>query len=249
MRKSVARRVWKVLKKDGAPAEVATPSITITKREDVSNEMATETSGSASGTTSASGGDTRDAAGMTKTFSMIYGLNNLLAESGGKSYRVAATVVGGGKDGMMLVLQDRAEELAARSRLRWLFFGCAMGGLILVGAASLFLSRRAVRPVEASIERQRAFVAAASHELRTPVAALRANAEVLKDADLGEFAPFLESIEQESLRMDLLVSDLTDLARADAGKLSFLASWWMYRKRPVKPSTRCARLRSVSALN
>lgn len=201
--------------------EPIAPSITITKRDGVSNAVAAE-AGPVLDTASVGIGGTPDAAGMTKSFSFVYGLNNLLVESGGKSYRVAATVVSGGKDGMMLVLQDRAEELAARSRLRWLFFGCAMGGLILVGAASLFLSRRAVRPVEASIERQRAFVAAASHELRTPVAALRANAEVLKDAELGEFAPFLESIEQESLRMGLLVSDLTDLARADAGKLSFL---------------------------
>ena len=156
-----------------------------------------------------------------QTVTMIYGIPNLLVDTGDKSYRVAATVLRGEKSGLMLVLQDRSEELAARSRLRWLFLGCAMGGLLLVGAASLFLSRRAIRPVEASIEQQRAFVAAASHELRTPVAALRANAEVLKDAELGEFAPFLESIEQESIRIGRLVSDLTDLARADAGKLSF----------------------------
>ena len=159
--------------------------------------------------------------GEAQTVSIAYGFPNLLVDAGGKSYRVSATVINGDKGAMLLVLQDRAEELAARSRLRWLFLGCAMGGLILVGGASLFLSKRAVRPVEASIEQQRAFVAAASHELRTPVAALRANAEVLKDAELGEFSPFLESIEQESIRMGRLVSDLTDLARADAGKLSF----------------------------
>jgi signal transduction histidine kinase len=62
-------------------------------------------------------------------------------------------------------------------------------------------------------------VAAASHELRTPVAALRANAEVLQDAPLGDFKPFLGSILDESERMSRLVADLMHLARADAGEL------------------------------
>ena len=135
-------------------------------------------------------------------------------------YRIAASVVGEEEPGnVLLVMQDRTEELAARDRLRWIFALCVAAGLFLIVLGSQFLSSRAIRPVEQSIRQQQAFVAAASHELRTPVAALRANAEVLQDAPLGDYAPFLSSILDESERMSRLVADLLHLARADAGEL------------------------------
>lgn len=140
----------------------------------------------------------------------------------GIQYRGELPVVSaqGDKVEVLMVLQDRTAELQARDGLRWLFFGCALGGLVLIGAASLYLSARSIRPVEQSIRRQREFVAAASHELRTPVAAVRANAEVLADAALGEYAPYLSAIEEEGQRMTHLVTDLMDLARADADGLA-----------------------------
>jgi len=146
-------------------------------------------------------------------------LPNLLLGDGGDSYRASTILSLGRPIQQVTVLQNRADELATMGRLRWLFFGCVLGGLALIGCASLYLSARSIRPVERSIRQQRDFVAAASHELRTPVAAVRANAEALADADLGGFAPHLDAIAQESGRMSRLVSDLIDLARADAGEL------------------------------
>jgi len=148
-----------------------------------------------------------------------YSLPNLLIEANHTPYRVSATVTAGVPGQQLLVLQDRTDELAAVRNLRWLFGACVLGGLVLTGFASLYLSTRSIRPVELSLKQQRDFVAAASHELRTPVAAVRANAEALADAPLGDFAPHLEAIAQESVRMSRLVSDLMDLARADAGEL------------------------------
>lgn len=144
-----------------------------------------------------------------------------LATVGNVPYRVAASVVGSEEEpgNVLLVMQDRTEEFAARDRLRWIFALCVAAGLFLIVLGSQFLSSRAIRPVEQSIRQQQAFVAAASHELRTPVAALRANAEVLQDAPLGDYAPFLGSILDESERMSRLVADLMHLARADAGEL------------------------------
>jgi len=150
---------------------------------------------------------------------IVYSLPNLLVESGSKAYRVSATMAVGEPAQQILVLQDRMAELAAVANLRWLFAACVAGGLVLTGLASLYLSTRSIRPVERSIQQQRAFVAAASHELRTPVAAIRANAEVLSDAPLDDFAPYLCAITQEGERMSRLVSDLMDLARSDAGEL------------------------------
>jgi two-component system sensor histidine kinase MprB len=70
--------------------------------------------------------------------------------------------------------------------------------------------------LERSAQAQRQLVADASHELRTPIASLRANVQVLAEADR------LPAAEQESLRADILdeldeltalVSDVVELAR------------------------------------
>jgi two-component system, OmpR family, sensor histidine kinase MprB len=70
--------------------------------------------------------------------------------------------------------------------------------------------------LERSVEAQRNLVADASHELRTPIATLRANIQLLREADR------LSAAEQQSLREDIiteldeltaLVADVVELAR------------------------------------
>lgn len=151
---------------------------------------------------------------------------------GGIPYRVLATMAAETEDlspaslaggEMLFILQDRTEEIRSRNQQRLLFALLVLGGLGLIYLASRFLSSRSIRPIETSIRQQREFVAAASHELRTPIAAIRANAEVLEDASLSEdFLPFLESIQSEGQRMTRLVGDLIDLARADAGEWTMM---------------------------
>ena len=74
-----------------------------------------------------------------------------------------------------------------------------------------------VERLEAAFEDQRRFVADASHELRTPVAVVRGNTELLRSGVLdqeGEAAS-LEAIEDEALRMTRLLDDMLSLARFD----------------------------------
>src|SRR5215212_388288 len=96
-----------------------------------------------------------------------------------------------------------------------------LGALLLSAVGGLFMSRRAMRPVQDAFERQRTFIADASHELKTPLTLIRADAEVLSsaltDPDDRELADDLIS---ETDRMNALLSDLLTLARLDAGKLS-----------------------------
>jgi two-component system OmpR family sensor kinase len=68
---------------------------------------------------------------------------------------------------------------------------------------------------------QRQFLADASHELRSPLTAIRANVETLRrggETDPVERDETLRVVEREVGRMGRLVDDLLSLARADAGQ-------------------------------
>jgi signal transduction histidine kinase len=87
---------------------------------------------------------------------------------------------------------------------------CAVGGILLV---SYLVSNRAIAPVEASMERQRRFVANASHELKTPLAVIGANAEAARYSD--DPVEWLSNIEEETGRMGKLIENLLSLAKAE----------------------------------
>ena len=71
--------------------------------------------------------------------------------------------------------------------------------------------------LEGSIAAQRQLVADASHELRTPVAALRTNLEVLADDGLGpaDRERLLDDVQAQVEELGALVADLIELARGD----------------------------------
>ena len=71
---------------------------------------------------------------------------------------------------------------------------------------------------EATLARQREFVADASHELRTPLTSVLANLELLEETLEGEQREAAASALRSSRRMRRLVADLLLLARADAGR-------------------------------
>jgi heavy metal sensor kinase len=74
--------------------------------------------------------------------------------------------------------------------------------------------------LEASLIRQRQFMADASHELRTPVTTTRTAAAVAlqqKHRDESEYRETLQIVEQQAERLSRVVNDMFMLARADAG--------------------------------
>lgn len=93
-----------------------------------------------------------------------------------------------------------------------------LGVLLVGGAASYWLARRTLRPIEAAVEAQNRFTADASHELRTPLAAMKTEIEVaLRDPKLSptETKDLLRSNLEEIDRMSELSQGLLTLARDD----------------------------------
>ena len=92
--------------------------------------------------------------------------------------------------------------------------------LIIGGAAiiamffiSLYLSGRIIRPLEENDRRQKQFISDASHELKTPVAVISTNAEMLS-REIGD-SEWLSNIRYENERMGGLIRQLLDLSRAE----------------------------------
>jgi heavy metal sensor kinase len=79
--------------------------------------------------------------------------------------------------------------------------------------------------LDQSFGNMRRFVADASHELRTPVAVIRGEADVTlaKERSAAEYKESLAIILDESRRLSRLVDDLLNLARADAGRVKLQA--------------------------
>lgn len=110
-------------------------------------------------------------------------------------------------------------------RLVLVLLPLVLGGLGAALLGGLFMAGRAMRPARESFERQRAFVADASHELKTPLTLIRADAEVvLYRGNLNEDdQKLMEHALGETGRMSSILSDLLLVARLDAGKLEVSA--------------------------
>lgn len=96
------------------------------------------------------------------------------------------------------------------------------GAVLLFLCISILLSHWAIKPVEKAWMQQRQFVADASHELKTPLSVIMANAELLQNTgsspeDRGKFS---RNILTTSYQMRTLVENMLEMARVDNGTQS-----------------------------
>ncbi len=89
--------------------------------------------------------------------------------------------------------------------------------LVILFIISIFISRRIVKPLEENDDKQKRFVSDAGHELKTPIAVISANSELLK-RQIGQ-NEWLNNIDYENERMSELVKQLLTLSKAEKGEL------------------------------
>lgn len=82
---------------------------------------------------------------------------------------------------------------------------------VLVFIVSYYFAEQSIKPVREAYEKQKDFIANASHELKTPIAAAQANFEALGTDE----QPWTGNVEMELDRASKLVGDLLLLARTD----------------------------------
>ncbi len=145
--------------------------------------------------------------------------NNLgLIKLGADTFRYFRSFPPDLRDVTIVFLSTRSEE-ETLSRLGTILISIGLAGLILVFFSSLFLADKALIPIKKSWDRQKRFVADASHELRSPLTVMQTSLELVmgnRDETVESQYKWLENIQTENRRMTKLVNDLLLLARADS---------------------------------
>ncbi len=122
-------------------------------------------------------------------------------------------------DGFSYTVLDSSSSVNDfRRSLMWGIIGGAAAWILLF-LLSLKLTKMMVKPVEDAFEKQTRFISDASHELKTPIAVIQANADVLR-SEKGD-SKWLGYIITETKRMDRLVRDLLYLTHLKDEKPQF----------------------------
>lgn len=130
---------------------------------------------------------------------------------GSLRYQVAKTDAG-----TMVVLVDANKETQQVSRLMMVTGAVFVLCLAVVYVLVRLVSKRAIRPFVENVERQQQFIANASHEIKTPLAVLSANTDLL--AMMGTEAKFVDSNKRQIKRLNSLVEQMLILSRYDEGE-------------------------------
>jgi signal transduction histidine kinase len=120
-------------------------------------------------------------------------------------------------------VSESSEELG--EELERLLWGLAWGGLLAIalsGIGGWWLASQALQPIERNYEQMRQFTADASHELRSPLTAIKTSIDVIQSHPERIHASDVKKIwviDHATQQMTHLVSDLLFLARVDNASL------------------------------
>ena len=128
---------------------------------------------------------------------------------------------GGRVVGVIQYARSLDQARATVRKLVLVLLPLSLGALGVAAAGGAFVAGRAMRPVQDSFERQKTFIANASHKLKTPLTVVRATAEVLQRR-LGSSGDtrLTNKLLTETDKMSSMISELLLVARLDAGKAS-----------------------------
>ena len=130
-------------------------------------------------------------------------------------YRYIVTELKDG--GRMVIFCDRGPGLANFRSFRNNSIVFSVIILVIVGAIIFIISGWVVKPVAEAYEKQKRFISDAGHEIKTPLAIISADADVLM-MDAGEDNEWIADIKKQTKRLSKMTNDLIRLSKLDEGR-------------------------------
>lgn len=123
-------------------------------------------------------------------------------------------------NGTVMVFTDRTAEINIMNKLKRTTVVVGIISIIFLSVGAYFISGLIVRPLKDTFEKQKQFISDASHELKTPLTVISTNADVLS-GEIGD-NKWLNYIQDQAERMNVLVNDLLSLTRLENKSNNFI---------------------------
>lgn len=135
-------------------------------------------------------------------------------------YRFRKTV--SPEDGsILIVFYDCGRSLSNVRSFLFISIGISLICLLLVYILITIFSKAVIRPAAEAYEKQKQFITDAGHELKTPLAIINADADVLEmelgEPEEGQGNEWLEDIRKQTARLTELTGSLIYLAKTEEG--------------------------------
>lgn len=130
-------------------------------------------------------------------------------------------------EGYRIVFLDITTQQNVLTNMIFTFSIVALITLVFIFLISLYLTNKSIQPVKDAFEKQKQFIADASHELKTPLAVINTNVDVIlsnQDQTVNSQTKWLGYIKTEIDRMSKLTSDLLYLTQMDHSEIHLLMS-------------------------
>lgn len=124
------------------------------------------------------------------------------------------------ENGTVMVFTDKSAEIEMLKQLTRTTILIGAVSFVLLSILAFFLSKKSIQPIKVAFEKQKQFISDASHELKTPLTIISANADVLSD-EIGS-NKWLVYIKAQTERMNVLVNDLLNLTRLENNTADFI---------------------------
>ncbi|SEK43740.1 cell wall metabolism sensor histidine kinase WalK [Paenibacillus sp. OK003] len=136
-----------------------------------------------------------------------------------------AYVIDPSSTGHMIVFMDVTAPQGILTNLIYTFAIVGLIMLIVIFFLSRYFANRSITPVKEAFEKQKQFIADASHELKTPLAIINTNTDVLlanREDTIANQAKWLHYIKSETERMSGLTNDLLYLTQIDDSRSAMI---------------------------
>lgn len=111
------------------------------------------------------------------------------------------------------IFLDNSDDISAIIRVLFLSIAVDAACLLVMFMIVSLLSKRMIRPIALNIKKQKQFITNAGHELKTPLAIIKANSEALEV--FGGSCKYTDNIKSQTDRLSKLMDNLLLLAKMD----------------------------------